>query len=488
MRILQLSETAIDGDGMGNHIVLTHLALQEAGIPVNTFVVNRIRATTKIKVQQATMSMKVHADDIVFYHYGIDGEAADIVESLECKKILVYHNITPPSFFAPYNHEITQLLENGYQRLRKWAMEECYDAMLVMSEHNKYDLIAAGYPRDQIFMATYLIPFDEYAIKSSAKKIQQYTDGMTNILFVGRISPNKKQEDVIRAFAEYQNTYNPNSRLIFVGGGAGGASGKYWDLLDFYQKKLEVKNVVYESDLKFAEIVAMYNVADVFVCMSEHEGFCIPLVEAMHFEVPVIAYAAAAVPDTMDGAGVVLESKSPRLVAMWMDQLITNTAIRKEIVEKQNQVIEKYDLKCAKQEMILRIKELMQISRDQNHAWNAIRTDMQANLSGNLYDIVTANMKTGKKLPFTKALYSYFVHAIPTEIHLDLLDHSSREAIFETTYFSFFDRLPPEGLALELFKDAEKKKLQSLLVEQFEKNEERRLKPKPYYRKENDAK
>lgn len=109
-------------------------------------------------------------------------------------------------------------------------------------------------------------------------------DGYTNFIFVGRVAPNKKQEDVIRAFYCYKKYCNPKSRLFIVGSYNG--MERYYHRLRRYVGALELDNVVFTGHIPFAQILAYYHLADLFLCMSDHEGFCVPLVEAMYFNLP----------------------------------------------------------------------------------------------------------------------------------------------------------------------------------------------------------
>ena len=127
-----------------------------------------------------------------------------------------------------------------------------------------------------------------------------YDDDYVNILFTGRVVPNKKQEDVIEAFYYYKRFIQPKSRLILVGSFAG--IDKYHDQLEAYVNKLGLEDVIFTGQIKFDEILAYYQLADLFLCMSEHEGFCVPIVEAMYFNVPVIARDTSAIAWTLAGS------------------------------------------------------------------------------------------------------------------------------------------------------------------------------------------
>src|SRR5206468_12065808 len=147
-------------------------------------------------------------------------------------------------------------------------------------------------------------------------------DDWTNILFVGRVLANKKIEDLIRFFHAYHAIFNPRSRLQIVGALSG--FERYLASLHQLVVTLGASDVHFLGHVSDEELVAFYEIADLFLCASEHEGFCVPLVEAFYKQVPVLAYAATAVPSTMDGAGVLFESTDPAQVAELMDGILSN--------------------------------------------------------------------------------------------------------------------------------------------------------------------
>ena len=158
-------------------------------------------------------------------------------------------------------------------------------------------------------------------------------------MFVGRMIPNKKIEDVIRFFHAYNRWFNPRSRLLLVGAHSG--FERYVAMLQNLIDRLGVPDVHFLGHVSNAELTAYYELADVFLCASEHEGFCVPLVESFHMGVPVLAYAATAIPATMDGAGILYHDKDPVRVAALIDQVVTNRHIAEGIVESQDAALDR---------------------------------------------------------------------------------------------------------------------------------------------------
>jgi len=164
-----------------------------------------------------------------------------------------------------------------------------------------------------------------------------YADGRVNILFVGRIIPNKKIEDLIRIFAVYQRWIEPRSRLLLVGDHRG--HERYYDRLREMVRDLRLDEVVFSGHVDDDELMAFYSVADLFLCLSEHEGFCVPLLEAMTFGIPVVAYDAGAVAETLRGGGVLLREKRPEAVAELVHVLRTDPALRWSVLATQERTL-----------------------------------------------------------------------------------------------------------------------------------------------------
>src|SRR5437762_51908 len=160
---------------------------------------------------------------------------------------------------------------------------------------------------------------------------RDFDDDWTNILFVGRVIANKKIENLIRYFHAYHAFANPRSRLLIVG--AQGGFDRYLASLHHLTATLGASHVHFIGHVSDEELVAFYEIADLFLCASEHEGFCVPLVEAFYKQVPVLAYAATAVPSTMVGAGVLFEYWISIDVDMVNDASVMSRVVKDRVVQ-----------------------------------------------------------------------------------------------------------------------------------------------------------
>jgi len=340
MKIIQMLPTMSYGDAVGNDVLALHNVLVKNGYETGIYAENIDPRLPEELVKKISEMPKLSKKDVVIWHMAIGTDLNYKIAKLSARKMMIYHNITPAHFFEPYSSTSCRLCLEGEEQLRYLANK--VDYCLADSGYNKQDLIERGGCTGKIDVLPILIPFSDYEKKPDAKVIRKYrNDGYTNILFTGRIAPNKKQEDVIRAFYMYQKYYNPKSRLFLVG--SSGGMEAYSNKLKGYVKELELKNVIFTGHIKFDEILAYYTLADVFLCMSEHEGFCVPLVEAMCFDVPIIAYDCTAIGDTLGGAGIMLSGKDPLEAAGMVDYLMQHPEVKEKVVQGQRERLKYFE-------------------------------------------------------------------------------------------------------------------------------------------------
>jgi glycosyltransferase involved in cell wall biosynthesis len=184
-----------------------------------------------------------------------------------------------------------------------------------------------------------VVDYDAFDAKPDADVLRRYDDDWTNLLFVGRLSPNKKQEDLARIFYHYKRI-NPRSRLFLVGSAR--QVPRYRQILDELVRRLGVSDVVITGGVSHAALVAYYKLASAFVCMSEHEGFCVPLIEAMRFDLPLIAYDSSAVAETLDGTGVLVHDKDHEQIAELIHCIVEDKELSADIIAKQRRRLEHY--------------------------------------------------------------------------------------------------------------------------------------------------
>ena len=224
-------------------------------------------------------------DDLVLYHYGIASPATAAFARAPGRKILVYHNITPAEFFAGFDDALAARLREARRELR--AVADAAHAVWADSEFNAGELRALGVANVRVFPL--LFAREDADAPPDPAVLARFAAPMKNILFVGRMAPNKGVEDLILAFAWFNRTILPQSRLILVGSER--SCPRYYAMLRLLAGTLELPNVCFEGYASPAGLSACYRAADVFVSASRHEGYCLPLAEAMVRGVPVVARA-----------------------------------------------------------------------------------------------------------------------------------------------------------------------------------------------------
>jgi len=337
MQIFQLIPTIAYGDAVGNDTVALKKILKKMGYKSNIYaesVVEPLDSKTAYKIDKMP---KVEKDDIIIYHLSTGSELNFKFAKFNCRKIAIYHNVTPPEFFEQNDEFIKGINEWGLEGVK--FLSDKVDYCLADSELNKQDLIDLNYKCD-IDVLPIVVPLEDYKKTPNKVVVKKYNDEYTNIIFTGRIAPNKKQEDAIAAFYYYKKFWNDKARLILVGSYK--ETDLYYMRLKKYVEEIGVEDVIFTGHIKFDEILAFYKVADAFLCMSEHEGFCVPLVEAMMFQVPIIAYNSTAIPSTLGGSGFMIDDKDPIFVAKCIDKVVSDKILQHNLIKKQNERLEDF--------------------------------------------------------------------------------------------------------------------------------------------------
>ena len=335
MRIHQVLATLGYGDAIGHEVLGIQRVLRAAGHESEIFVEtadSRLEALTRDYRELVDFS---DADNLLLHHFSLGSKASRTAYALPDRMALIYHNITPPEYFVGVHRALARQCFRGRRELRAYS-ERC-DLAMGDSEFNRQDLTTLGFRRTAVLP---VVPDFSHLDRLPNRILAgQFDDEWTNVLFVGRVISNKKIEDVIRFFHAYQSMFNPRSRLLIVGAQSG--FERYLASLNQLIAELELPHVHFTGHVSDEELVGFYEVADLFLCASEHEGFCVPLVEAFYMQVPVLAFAATAVPATMDGAGVLFETKEPLHVAALMDSIISNVDVQDAIVDGQLAAVER---------------------------------------------------------------------------------------------------------------------------------------------------
>ncbi|MBI5585436.1 MAG: glycosyltransferase family 4 protein [Deltaproteobacteria bacterium] len=278
---------------------------------------------------------------VLLFHFSIGSEVSEFVRRLPDRKILIYHNITPPHFFRGINPEVERRCALGLEELKRLA--PAFEMGWGVSEYNRRDLEQAGFKKTGVLPI--FLDFKDYyrAPEESLKK--ELADGQVNILHVGRIAPQKKIEDLIRVFYLFQKRHRPDSRLILVGTDSG--MRNYGRALKQMAEDLGLgEQVRFAGFATFRELVTYYASAQAYLCLSEHEGFCVPLMESMFFGLPVLAYLTGGIPETLGGTGLGLVQKNWEEIAELLARVVSDRPWRDQIVAAQKERLKDLSLEA----------------------------------------------------------------------------------------------------------------------------------------------
>ncbi|HAF11002.1 MAG TPA: glycosyltransferase [Chloroflexi bacterium] len=336
-RVHQFHPVLGPGDAMSNHVFALQERLRGWGHDAHAYAIEAKTGAQDV-LPYRRLFRDVGSDDLVLLHFSMGNEVFTQLAKLRARKVLVYHNVTPAEFFRGINAHAATHARLGRRQLVELA--PAMDLAIGVSAYNQHELDAAGYARTA--HVPILIDWRQYDQPPDDAVMARWDRVRPLLLFVGRVSPHKRQDDLIRMLAYYRACVDPNARLVLV--------GSYRDQPQYHARLVElVKALHLEPAVTFAgvvstaELVAYFRSASAFVSLSEHEGFGVPLLEAMRFDVPVIAYDAAAVGETVGGAGVLLADRDLAQAAEAVGLVLERRELREQLVTAGRQRLEAFD-------------------------------------------------------------------------------------------------------------------------------------------------
>lgn len=329
MEINQIYPSISYGDAVSNDIIELRGIIRDLGYSSEIYAKEIDPKCLKHYIKPLS-DYKGSADNITLYHFALPGlDVTDFVKRLPDKKILVYHNITPTEFFIKYDPYMGYLCSKGRDELR--SLVNYFNLALGVSEYNRCEVKKLGFKKTETLPI--IVDISKYANYDSNLAYNLSKDNTINFLFVGRIAPNKRQEDVIKTFYYYNKYINCNSRLYLVGSKQ---VKKYvFKLEDMIMRHNLSDKVIITGHVTDEELASFYKFSHIFLSMSEHEGFCVPLIEAMSFGLPVIAFASTAIPYTLENAGILLHRKDYARIAELINIIIIDPTLQDKIVKNQ---------------------------------------------------------------------------------------------------------------------------------------------------------
>lgn len=326
-RVVQLVSVLKSGDAVGNIIVAIDNLLKENGYQSNIYAYENCTDLSEVCILDEESYFS--PNDIVVVHVVGEMPFLKEISMYSSKKILFYHNITPPAFYERYDTKTADYLKFGLDEVKN--LSQSFDFCITVSEYNKMQLVEMGYTC-QIEAIPCLVDYSIFDIDVEKKKKDRKT-----IIYVGRVVPNKEIEDIINAYNRFIEIYGEIADLYIL--------GSYNENDVYYQELKSMNNkgkVCFTGKVSQEELVRFYKNADLYISMSEHEGFCIPLVEAMYNSVPIIAYDSSAIAETLGMGGILVEEKDFDLIAEKINQLLFNEEVKNTIKSNQKAELKRF--------------------------------------------------------------------------------------------------------------------------------------------------
>jgi glycosyltransferase involved in cell wall biosynthesis len=340
----QFLPTFAAGDAIGNHVLRVRDVLRAAGYESEIFADDIHLGVRRQARPYREFKAPGGGSTLMLYHLSTGSPmAAFLAEQADGGKAqlaVYYHNITPAEFFDPWELGAAESMRTARGQLRKLAGPTRF--AMANSTYSEAELREEGYA--DTCVVPVLMDFSDFDAAADpatlARLRRAAAPGGAHWLFVGRLAPNKCQHDVIGAFAAYRRLFDPAARLTLVGGKT---SELYRQALGELVSEFGLGAAVEVADVvTFPVLLAHYRSASVFVCLSQHEGFCVPVLEAMHCGVPVVALAASALPETVGEAGLLLDDHDPVLVATAVHRVITDASLRQDLVSAGRERVEHF--------------------------------------------------------------------------------------------------------------------------------------------------
>ena len=350
MEISQLTPSLSKMDSISNYIFEIRRLLIKNGFISNIYIENK--EFLFLNFVKYYWNYKPNKEDIIILHASIGSKLTNFFKNLKCKKILIYHSHTPASFFEDIDEEKFMLLKNYDDDLR--SLSKSADYVLADSDFNKQYIEKLGFIN--IHTSPIFLNFKDRFKNDDSKILEKFDDDYINIICVGRIVPNKKIEDVIKVFYYYKKFINEKSRLFLIGG-VDDATEYYIAILN-YIEKLKLKDVIFIEECNEEELTSYYKLSDIFLYMSEHEGIGLPLIEAMYFKIPIIAFNAAAVPYTLGNSGLLVNEKDHKRVAELINLVLNDSNLKKKILDGQEERLKYFDSERLQERFMQHILEL----------------------------------------------------------------------------------------------------------------------------------
>ena len=340
-------------DAMSDHVFALRARLREWGYDAQAYCVEAKPGVEGEARSYRELFRTLRPEDTLVMHFSMGHPVFDELAKIPARRVLVFHNVTPPDFFVGINPHAAAHARLGLRQLAKLAPS--IDLAIGVSEFDRQGLESAGYTKTAT--VPILIDWSRYDVEPDPDVRALLAGIHTKLLFVGRISPHKRQDDLIRMLAYYRRCIDPEAILILVGSHRD--QPQYYARLRALAEQLGLSGAVrFTGMIPLASLVAYYRSASCFISLSEHEGIGIPLLESMYLGTPVVAYAAAAIPETAENAALLLPKKDLAEAAEACAILNEDLGYRGTLIDAGHQRVKSFDA----EKIAARTKEVLELS------------------------------------------------------------------------------------------------------------------------------
>jgi len=351
IKVHQLVPILAPRDAVGNEVMAIRKILRNQGY-VSEIFVERVHPEMSHESKKFFSYKDKLEADILIYHHATSSKLVEAILETSAKLVLIYHNLTPEKYFKGINERAVESIKLARNQLK--ILKDRTTIAIGHSDFSSQELHAAGF--SNVLTLPFLIDFSSYDVKPLENLISKFNKSV-NILFVGRFVPHKKIENLLQIFAYYKTCINNNSNLFLIGNYLG--TEKYYQWLRYLVNKSGLENVHFVTKIDQRSLVTYYKLADVYLSMSEHEGFGVPLVESMYLGVPVIAFKSSAVPSTLGGASILVDMEEAEDIGELINLVTNDKTLQQKMIHKQKERANAFDLSKTGNEMLHQIEILL---------------------------------------------------------------------------------------------------------------------------------
>jgi len=359
MRVIIVCQTLVLADAIGHDVIEEFKCLKEEGIEVYLYAEGFSQETENL-ISKDSINLLCDKDTVLIYHHSIFWDKGiELLKAARCKKIIKYHNVTPEHFFLPYSFELFKSCLFA-RRLNRELLGLNFDMLLSDSTFNAKDFIDIGFPEDRCRVLAPFHKIHEFGdTKADIGTLDKLNNGKINIFFCGRVAPNKGHKHILYTAYYCKLMFDENIRFVLAGTIDENLS-KYWEELNKLSNTLGLSDVVeFVGKVSFNELKSYYLGSHAFLVLSEHEGFCVPVLEAQYFRLPIIAYDSSAVKETMGENQLVYDTLNYDVIASSIHTLYNDASARQYLAEEGYKNFLKYERANLKDKFMSCLREIL---------------------------------------------------------------------------------------------------------------------------------